>query len=76
MKRKAQIEIGHRMVAELYRLFPNDSDRKIARRIGCEHSAIGDWKEGKTPGGFYLASLIECGGDAIWVLTGGNRNGK
>lgn len=76
MKRKAPIEIGFRMVEELYRLFPNMSDKNIARRIGCAYSVIGDWKEGKTPGGLYLASLCECGGDVIWVLTGGSRNGK
>jgi hypothetical protein len=76
MKEKGAIEIGHRMVAELYRLYPNRTDRSISRMLGVSNHTIADWRNGVTPGGHSLSILAHMGGDVNWVLKGGNRNGK
>ena len=75
MKHKAPVEIGYRMVDELYRLYPNRSDRWLARKLGCSPTMITAWKAGVTPSANYLNTLLHMGGDVIWILTGGNRNG-
>lgn len=76
MKHKAPVEIGYRMVEELYRLFPDKSDRYIARRVGVSPTMITAWKTGVTPNAHYLTALIHMGGDISWVLTGGIRDGR
>ena len=76
MKRKPPVEIGHRMVAELYRLFPDLSDAKIARQIGSSKSLLSSWKEGRTPSAIFLSEIHRRGGDVIYILTGGRGNGK
>ena len=69
MKRKADILIGQRFVDELYRLFPEYSDRKIAKILGCGKSIILEWKDVRTPNGMFLASAMELGCDIEYVLT-------
>lgn len=76
MKRKFPVEIGYRMVDELYRLFPNKSDRWIARTVGCSTTMIQAWRSGVTPSAGYIARLIHLGGDEQFVLIGGSRNGR
>ena len=71
MKIKADIEIGNRFVQEAYRLFPDESDSKIARRLGCSDTMISEWREGRTPGSGYLARLAHYGADVMWILIGG-----
>lgn len=70
MKHKSPIEIGHRMVEELYRLFPDKSDRYLARMLGCSPTMITAWKNGVTPSANYISTLFFMGGDVIWILTG------
>lgn len=74
MKYKAPIEIGCRMVDELYRLYPNKSDRWLSRMLGCSPTMINAWKTGVTPSANYLSTLFYMGGDVIWILTGGKRS--
>lgn len=76
MKHKPPIEIGYRMVEELYRLFPDKSDRWLARTLGCSPTMITAWKNGVTPSANYLAALLHMGGDISWVLIGGARYGR
>lgn len=76
MKYKAPVEIGYRMVDELYRLYPNMSDRWLARMLGCSPTMITAWKTGVTPSANYIAALFHMGGDVIWILTGGSRDGE
>jgi transcriptional regulator with XRE-family HTH domain len=76
MKYKAPVEIGYRMVDELYRLYPNMSDRQLARMLGVSPTMITAWKTGVTPSANYLAALLHMGGDISWVLIGGARYGK
>jgi hypothetical protein len=76
MKHKAPLEIGCRMIEELYRLYPHASDRQLARMLGCSPTMITAWKRGVTPGVNYIAELVHRGGDVIWILTGGSRNGE
>lgn len=76
MKNKAPIEIGYRMIDELYRLYPNASDRQLARMLGCSPTMITKWKTGVTPSANYIAALVHRGGDVIWILTGGVRDGR
>lgn len=70
MKRKADIAIGERFVSELYRVMPQASDRKLARLLGCSKAMIQEWREGRTPGGMYLARILQLGGDVEYILTG------
>lgn len=76
MRHKAPIEIGYRMIDELYRLYPNASDRQLARMLGCSPTMITKWKTGVTPSANYIAALVYRGADVIWILTGGSRNGR
>lgn len=76
MKHKSPIEIGYRMVDELYRLYPDKSDRYLARVLGCSPTMITAWKNGVTPSANYLSALFYMGGDVIWILTGGVRDGR
>jgi transcriptional regulator with XRE-family HTH domain len=70
MKHKAPVEIGYRMIEELYRLYPNKSDRQLAKMLGVSPTMISAWKAGVTPSANYLATLLHMGGDVIWILTG------
>ena len=70
MKRKSEIAIGERFVLELYRLFPEDSDRKLARLLGCSPTMLREWQDGRTPSGMYLARILQLGGDVEYILTG------
>jgi hypothetical protein len=76
VKHKAPLEIGYRMIDELYRLYPNASDRQLARMLGCSPTMITKWKTGVTPSANYIATLVHRGGDVIWILTGGIRDGR
>lgn len=67
-KHKGDIEIGYRMVEELYRIF--GSQANAIRSFKCARSMFKGWDNGNTPGGFSLAKLHYCGGDVIYVLTG------
>lgn len=69
-KHLADRQIGARAVEEVYRLFPNLSDAKIAKRIGLERQTLADWKYGKTPGGYSLSALCYAGCDIHYILTG------
>ena len=66
--RKGDIEMGHRMIKELLRIYGSKS--KIVRNFGCAHLTLYGWEMGNTPGGAFLAKLHYAGGDVIWVLTG------
>lgn len=75
-KHKGDIEIGHRMVEEVYRVFGGHNN--AIHRLNCGKNAISYWREGGTPGGLVLARLYYFGGDVLYVLTGkrGSENGK
>ena len=73
MKHNFDIEIGKRFVQELYRLFPNESDSKISRRLGCSDTMISEWREGRTPSSGYLSRIVHYGADVMWILIGGNN---
>lgn len=70
-KHKGNIEIGHRMVDELVRIF--GSQANAVRQFPCKKHSLDYWKDGGTPGGYMLAKLHYCGGDVIYVLTGKGR---
>lgn len=70
MKRKPDICIGQRCVEELYRLFPNESDRRICRIIGCNKNSIEAWRNGAAPSSMFLAAILNHGGDLEYILTG------
>lgn len=76
MKHKAPLEIGYRMIEEMYRLHPNKSDRQLAKMLGVSPTMISAWKTGVTPSANYLVTLLHMGGDIDWILIGGNRSGK
>jgi transcriptional regulator with XRE-family HTH domain len=76
MKHKSPVGIGYRMIEELYRLYPNMSDRQLARMLSVSPTMISAWKTGVTPSANYLAALLHMGGDISWVLTGGARYGR
>lgn len=65
---KGDIEIGHRMVDELVRLFGTKAE--AVRRFQCERNCIDHWQDGGTPGGYMLQKLHFHGGDVLYVLTG------
>ena len=67
-KHIGDIEIGQRMVEELYRIFGDHT--KIIQRFGCGKNCLTDWNGGGTPGGHMLQKLYYFGGDVIYVLTG------
>jgi hypothetical protein len=67
-RHKGDIEIGHRMVDELVRIFGTKAN--AIRRLPCERHCLDHWKEGGTPGGYMLARLHYSGGDVMYVLTG------
>lgn len=67
-KHKGDIEIGHRMVEELVRLFGTQAN--ACRKLQFERHCTDYWQNGGTPGGHMLAKLHYCGGDVLYVLTG------
>lgn len=67
-KHKGDIEIGQRMVEEVYRVF--GSHNNAIKCLKCGKNALAYWREGGTPGGFVLARLHYFGGDVLYVLTG------
>lgn len=67
-KHKGDIEIGHRMVGELVRLF--GTQKKAVQQFPCDRHTMDYWVNGGTPGGYFLAKLHYCGGDVMYVLTG------
>jgi hypothetical protein len=67
-KHKGDIEIGHRMLEELVRLYGTQAE--AIRRFRCKRHSIDYWRDGGTPGGYMLAKLYYCGGDVLYVLTG------
>lgn len=71
-KHKGDIEIGRRMVEELYRIFGNRT--KIIKQLGCGKNCLASWNDGGTPGGHMLAKLHYFGGDVMYVLTGKRSN--
>jgi hypothetical protein len=70
MKTKGDIEIGKRFVEELYRLFPNYSNRKIANMLDVDRRMINEWWNGMTPGGIFFAKILYFGGDVEYILIG------
>lgn len=70
MKRKNDIEIGKRFMAEVRRLMPDKSDREIGRLLGCSNHMLSEWETGVTPGVFFIARLDELGADVVWIVTG------
>lgn len=67
---KGDIEVGKRMVEELYRLFPDKTDKFIALKMARERKMVYEWKNGTTPSSLMLARLHYLGGDVRYVLTG------
>lgn len=72
-KPKGDIEIGHRMIEELVRIYGTKAN--AIRQFHVNRNAIDRWRDGATPGGYVLAKLHYRGGDVIYVLTG-KREGK
>ena len=70
----ADREIGVRAAEEVLRLFPNLSERAIAKRFGFNRKTIGNWKSGMTPSGYAIAVLYYAGCDIHYILTG--RRGR
>ena len=70
MKIKGDIEIGKRFTEELYRLFPDYSNRKIASILGVDRRMINEWWRGMTPGGILFAKILYLGGDVEYILSG------
>ena len=64
---KGDITIGQRMAEEVERIC---KETRIKPSINFGRKAMYEWRNGKTPGGFYLARLHSLGGDVIYVLTG------
>lgn len=60
---------------EVFRLFPNQTNRQIATVIGCGKCVVGEWGHGVAPSAKYLERLHELGADVIWILTG-EKKGK
>ena len=71
-KHIGDIEIGQRMVEELYRIFGEHAT--IIKRFGCGKNCLASWNEGGTPGGYMLQKLHYFGGDVMYVLTGKRRS--
>lgn len=67
-KRKGDIEIGHRMLEELHRMYGTNSS--VVKNFGCNYNTMYSWEMGSTPGGAVLAKLHYVGGDVLYVLTG------
>ena len=67
-RQKGDIEIWHRMVDELVRLFGTKAE--AIRQFRCERHSVDNWQNGGTPGGYALAKLHYLGGDVLYVLTG------
>lgn len=65
---KGDIEIGHRMVEELIRIYGTRAE--AIRQFRCGKNCADYWQSGGTPGGHMLAKLHYCGGDVLYVLTG------
>lgn len=70
MKRKPDPHIGRAAVEELYRLFPEQSNRKIAGTVGVRPYTLTDWLNGQSPSATILARLHHLGADVIYILTG------
>lgn len=69
-KRLADRRIGERAVEELYRLFPNLTEISMACRLGMDRKSFYEWKNGMTPGGYFLSLLCWSGCDIVYILTG------
>ncbi len=67
-KRNGDIEMGHRMLEELHRLYGTSAS--VVRNFRCNYNTMYSWEMGATPGGVFLAKLHYVGGDVIYVLTG------
>ena len=72
-KHRGDPRIGHRMWAEVTRLF--ESHGHASYRMDIEPSCISTWKTGVMPNAYALQRLALCGGDVMWVLTG-ERSGS
>lgn len=68
--RKGDISIGYRAWTEAYRLFPDATNKKICKTIGCGKCVVEQWGKGVNPSAKHLARLHELGADVIWILTG------
>ena len=76
MKRKSDIRIGQRYVVAARQLFPDISDKKIAKIIGCSPGMLYEWQEGKAPSGIYMQRLCYLGADINWILTGRSKQNE
>lgn len=70
MKRTGDIEIGKRMFEEICRVFPDKSFEEIYVIFGTTRNALWYWRNGGTPGGYFLAKIMEFGGDVEYILSG------
>ena len=73
MKKKADINIGKRADLAVHQMFPDYDDQTIAKIIGCHRHIFFEWRQGKTPSGFYLQRMCSLGADIDWILTGRSK---
>ena len=74
MKRKGDIEIGHRAYEELVDTF--GGVRNAVKKTGIAKNTIYAWNDGSaTPSGYALQAMALCGIDVLYILTGRKADG-
>ena len=63
-------KIGIRATEELYRKFPQMTEKEISERIKLNRKSFWEWKTGRVPGGYMLQKLCHAGLDIKYILTG------
>ena len=73
-KRKFDIDIGHRMAEECYRIF--GTQRNTAKILQCDRKNVYYWETlGLVPSLGFVIRLHHFGGDVMYVLFG-KRGGQ
>lgn len=73
-KHLADRNIGVRAAEELFRRFPNLSEKQITQMLRVERKSLWNWKRGMTPSGYALTALCFMGCDINYILTGRRNN--
>lgn len=72
--REMDIGMRQRAAEEIRKLGANPY--QIARAIGCDRSLVRYWlSEAGVPSHVYLKRIHECGGDALYIITGERKDG-
>ena len=69
-KRIGDPNFGSRATEELFRRFPDMTEKKIAERLNLNRKCFWEWKTGRVPGGYMLQKLCHAGLDIKYILTG------